>query len=211
MKSILYITANPKKEEESNSLSVGRRLVEAYRSLHAEATITEIDVFRQPIPLIDEFFVSARHKVSSGMETEQLLPEEREILDRIHRFTSQFIAADIYIFAYPLWNFGVPPLLKAYVDTIKIARRTFRYTPEGPEGLLKNKTAVLIQSSGDVYTSGPLRDFEHGSRYLASVLTFIGVERIETVYMEGMDKHRHEAEAIKQRAIAEVQEIALTI
>ncbi|GGD50599.1 FMN-dependent NADH-azoreductase [Paenibacillus nasutitermitis] len=213
MKSILYITANPKNEENSNSLTVGRCLVNAYLSLHPGAPVTEIDVFRLHIPLVDEHFLSARQKVSSGAEPEELLPAEKNITEQIHRLTAQFIDADVYIFAFPLWNLGVPPLLKAYVDTIKVARKTFRYTPDGPEGLLKNKVAVLIQSSGDVYSSGPLKEFEHGSRYLYSVLSFIGVERIETIYMEGMDRdtNKDAARGKKDRALNKAIEIARTL
>jgi FMN-dependent NADH-azoreductase len=211
MKSLLYITANPKPEELSNSLTVGRSLVNAYRSLNPGVAITEIDVYRQPIPLVNEHFLSARSKIAAGASPEQLPLEEREITEGVHAYTRQFMDADVYIFAFPLWNFGVPPLLKAYVDTIKVARKTFRYTHSGPEGLLKNKTAVLIQSSGDVYTTGPLRDYEHGSRYVKSVLSFIGVGRIETILMEGMDKSGEDAAAKRNRAIERAVELASTL
>jgi len=197
----LYIKANPKREEDSNSLRVGRHLVDAIRSRSDEVVLEEIDVYSHPIPLIDGHFLSAREKMAGGAALEQLDPEERAIVERVHRFTDTFIAADFYIFAYPLWNFGVPPLLKAYIDTIKVARKTFRYTPEGPVGLLKDKTAILIQSSGDVYSRGPLAPFEHGSRYLQSVLSFIGVERITTILMEGMDTALEEREAKRRRAM----------
>ena len=65
------------------------------------------------------------------------------------------------------------------------------------------KQAVLIQSSGDIYSDGSLRDFEHGSRYLKSVLSFIGVERIETIYMESMDQGAAQAEARRLEALKE--------
>ncbi|WP_251564283.1 FMN-dependent NADH-azoreductase [Paenibacillus pasadenensis] len=208
MKSLLYITANPKSEANSTSLTVGRSLINEYVAIHSNAPVTEIDVYRQHIPLVDEHFLSARQKISSGVEPVVLLPKEKDITDQIHQLTSQFIEADVYVFAFPLWNFGVPPLLKAYVDTIKVARKTFRYTPDGPEGLLENKTAVLIQSSGDVYSYGPLKEFEHGSRYLTSVLSFIGVDRIETIYMEGMDKNKDEAQEKKHQAVTRAVELA---
>lgn len=207
----LYIKANPKREEDSNSLRVGRHLADAIRRRPERVVLEEIDVYRQPIPLIDGAFLSAREKVAGGAAPEQLEPEERASVERIHRFTDAFIAADFYIFAYPLWNFGVPPLLKAYIDTIKVARRTFRYTPEGPVGLLKDKTAILIQSSGDVYSRGPLEPFEHGSRYLRSVLSFIGVERITTILMEGMDTAREDRESKRRRAMEQAELAAASL
>lgn len=210
MVQLLYVKANPKAEQHSNSLSVGRRLVDAYRSSHADARIDEIDVYEQDIPLIGRDFLTARMKTAAGAEPADLLPAEQRSVGRIHRFTDQFIAADIYVFAYPLWNLGIPPLLKAYVDMIKMARKTFRYTPEGPVGLLRNKAAVLIQSSGDVYSYGPLKEFEHGSRYLKSVLSFIGVERIESILMEGMDKGET-ATAAKEAAFRRADQLALAL
>lgn len=146
--------------------------------------------------------------MAGGAAIHQLAPAERESMEHILRFTDAFIAADFCIFAYPLWNFSVPPMLKAYIDTIKMARRTFRYTPHGPVGLLTGKTAVLIQSSGDVYSRGPLQRFEHGNRYLRDVLTFIGVERIETIVLEGMDTAREEREAKRRRAMEEAERLA---
>lgn len=208
MMTVLYITANPKREEESNSLRVGRALVESIRRLDKQADIVEIDVYRQSIPLIDRHFLQARSRIAAGCATADLPPEEQTVVGNVHRLTDQFIAADAYVFAYPLWNFGIPPLLKAYVDTIKIARKTFRYTPEGPVGLLSGKKAVLIQSSGDIYSEGPLKDFEHGSRYLQSVLSFIGVTCIETILMEGMDKDASLAETNLRKALTEADRIA---
>jgi FMN-dependent NADH-azoreductase len=208
MRTYLYITANPKKEEESNSLRVGRALIEAVRKRDPGAEIAEIDVCKDPLPLIDSLFLQARSRLAAGADVSELPEEEREAARKVFRFTDQFIAADTYIFAYPLWNFGIPPLLKAYVDTIKIARKTFRYTPEGPIGLLTGKRAVLVQSSGDVYSEGPLREFEHGSRYLSSVLTFIGVDSIRLILMEGMDQNKARAEERRNQALTEAERIS---
>lgn len=102
----------------------------------------------------------------------------------------------------------MPPMLKAYIDTIKVARKTFRYTDKGPIGLVRNKTAVIIQSSGDIYSQGPLANYEHGSRYLTSVLSFIGVDRIETILMEGMDLSPERAANERERAMQEAAELA---
>lgn len=208
MRSYLYISANPKKEEASNSLRVGRALTEAVRRLDPQAHIAEIDVYRQPIPLIDDRFLQARARLAAGADVSELPAEEQAVVRDVFRYTDQFVAADAYIFAYPLWNFGIPPMLKAYVDTIKVARKTFRYTPEGPIPLLTGKKAVLIQSSGDVYSEGPLKEFEHGSRYLTAVLSFIGVDWIRTIRMEGMDQDKARAETRRSEALAEAERMA---
>ena len=208
MRSYLYIAANPKPEEASNSLRVGRALTEAVLRLDPQARVAEINVCREPIPLIDGLFLQARTRLAAGADVSELPAEEQAVVRKVFRLTDQFIAADAYVFAYPLWNFGIPPMLKAYVDTIKVARKTFRYTPEGPVPLLSGKQAVLIQSSGDVYSEGPLKEFEHGSRYLSAVLSFIGVDWIRSIRMEGMDQDKARAEARLSEARAEAERLA---
>lgn len=203
----LFIKANPKPESASNSLQIGRYLCKILRERFKHVQLEEIDVYTHPIPLIDRSFLSAREKLANGTDISDLQPDEKRIVRNVHRYTDQFIDADFFIFAYPLWNFGVPPMLKAYIDTIKVARKTFRYTSEGPVGLLSGKTAVLIQSSGDIYSSGPLQPYEHGSRYLQSVLGFIGVERIETILMEGMDTEIEQREYKRNIAMKKVERL----
>lgn len=204
----IFVKANPKRESDSNSLRIGRHLVDAIRRRSEQVVIEELDVYGQALPYIDAPYLSAREKLAGGASFDHLAAEERESVRNVHRLTDAFIAADFYIFAYPLWNFGVPPLLKAYIDTIKVPRKTFRYTPQGPVGLLSGKTAILIQSSGDIYSHGPRRSFEHGSRYLRSVLSFIGVERIETILMEGMDIAPDERTAKLERAMEQAERLA---
>jgi len=75
MTTILYITANPKKEEDSNSLRVGRALVESIRQLDSQADIVEIDVYKQPIPLIDSHFLNARSRLAAGEKGAEMQPE----------------------------------------------------------------------------------------------------------------------------------------
>jgi len=204
----LFVKSSPKPVHQSNSLSVGHYLAERLVSLVPNMKLEEVDVYRADIPMIDIHFLEARSKLSQGMEWRDLLAEEQEAVRAIHRYTNQFIAADLSIFAFPLWNFSVPPLLKAYIDTIKVARKTFAYTSEGPVGLLQNKTAVLIQSSGDIYSEGPLRHAEHGSRYLKSVLSFIGITKIHTIYMEGMDKDRDRSVRMREQALRQAEDLA---
>lgn len=205
---LLYVQGSPKSEQDSNSLSVGRYLVNAVLRSNPNATVDEINVYESGVPLIDRHFLSARGKLAAGATVDDLPDEEQAIARKLFRFTDQFIAAEVYVFAYPLWNFSLPPMLKAYIDTVKVARRTFRYTPRGPEGLLRGKRAVVIQSSGDVYSHGPLKDLEHGSRYLSSVLGFLGVEPIERILMEGMDMTATDKAAVRKRAMAQASVIA---
>ncbi|MNI89554.1 FMN-dependent NADH-azoreductase [compost metagenome] len=102
-------------------------------------------------------------------------------------------------------------MVKAYIDAICIAGKTFQYTANGPEGLLKGKKAVHIQARGGIYSEGPAKELEFGDRYLRSVLNFIGIADFESVIAEGMAQNPKEADHIKEKAVANAKEIARTM
>lgn len=206
---VLYITANPKPEDQSFSLSVGRSFLNAYREENPRDEITEIDLYKIDIPYIDTDVFSGWGKLQQGTAFENLTADEKAKVGRINQLCDQFIAADKYIFATPLWNFSVPPKMKAYIDTICIAGKTFNYTENGPVGLLTGKKAVHIQARGGVYSQGPASDFEFGDRYIRALLTFLGFESIESVIVEGVAQMPDQAESIKAKAIERARELAV--
>lgn len=182
MAKMLYIKANPKPEDQSFSLSVAREFLNTYRQqVSPDDEITEIDLYQVDIPYLDTDVFNGWGKLQQGMAFEQLTATEKTKVNAINQFTDQFVAADKYVFVTPMWNFSVPPKMKAYIDTICVAGKTFKYTEEGPVGLLSNKKAVHIQARGGIYSEGPAKDFEFGDRYLRTVLTFLGVQSIESV------------------------------
>jgi FMN-dependent NADH-azoreductase len=208
MAKLLYITANPKAEEQSFSLSVGRAFLNAYKQQNPQDEIVELDLYQIDIPYIDTDVFSGWGKLQQGHAFDQLSAEEKAKVSRINQLTDQFIEADKYVFVTPLWNFSFPPKMKAYIDTICIAGKTFKYTENGPVGLLKNKKAVHIQARGGVYSEGPAKEMEFGDRYLKAVLGFIGITDVQSVIAEGMAAFPNEAEGIKEKAIKQAEEVA---
>jgi FMN-dependent NADH-azoreductase len=99
-----------------------------------------------------------------------------------------------------MWNLGMPPLLKAYIDTVIIAGKTFKYTAEGPVGLLEGRKGIHIQARGGAY-SGELAALEFGDSHLITIMTFIGVQMLDSVIAEGMAYAPDKAEDIKNAAI----------
>jgi len=83
-------------------------------------------------------------------------------------------------------NFGVSSTLKTYIDYILRAGATFRYTANGPEGLVKGKKAYIVRASGGVYSEGAHKPFNFQEPYLKHVLAFIGVTDVETIHIEGI-------------------------
>ncbi|GAX90974.1 FMN-dependent NADH-azoreductase [Effusibacillus lacus] len=208
MAKVLYITANPKTADQSFSLSVANEFLSTYRQQNPNDEIIELDLYKIDIPYIDTDVFSGWGKLQQGTAFDQLTADEKAKVGRINELTDQFVAADKYIFVTPMWNFSFPPKMKAYIDTICIAGKTFKYTEQGSVGLLTDKAAVHIQARGGVYSEGPAKDFEFGDRYLRAVLTFLGVPSIDSVIVEGMAQMPNEAENIKAKAIERARETA---
>ncbi|UXI68956.1 FMN-dependent NADH-azoreductase [Tahibacter amnicola] len=106
--------------------------------------------------------------------------------DRNEAVLQEFLAADVIVIGAPMYNFGVPSQLKAWIDRIAVAGRTFRYTAEGPLGLVNGKRVIVVSSRGGYYagTANSSADFQES--YLRQVLGFIGITHVEFVRAEGV-------------------------
>jgi FMN-dependent NADH-azoreductase len=108
----------------------------------------------------------------------------------------EFLAAGAVVIGAPMYNFTLPTQLKAWIDRIVIAGRTFRYTQDGPEGLAKGKRVIIALARGGIYSEGsPAAALEHLQTYLRGVFNFIGIEP-EFVVAEGLNlgpDHRQQA------------------
>ena len=120
----------------------------------------------------------------------------------------EFLAADTVVIGAPMYNFTLPTQLKAWIDRIAIAGKTFRYTEKGPEGLAGGKRVIIGLSRGGVYTEGsPSAAFEHLETYLRGVFNFIGIEP-EFVIAEGLNlSPDHRTNSIEQ-ALGEALRLA---
>jgi len=208
MANVLYITANPKPVGEAYSLTVGQAFLESYRKVKPDDNITEIDLYRADIPYIDTDVFSGWGKLQQGKAYTELTAGEKDKISRINRLVEGFIAADKYIFVTPMWNLSIPPKMKAYIDTIVIVDKTFKYTENGPVGLLQGKHAIHIQSRGGVYKEGPAREFEFGDRYIRALLAFLGVKTADSVIVEGIAQMPDQAEKIKAAAMEQARQAA---
>jgi len=101
---------------------------------------------------------------------------------------SQFLAADVVVVGAPLYNFSIPSQLKAWIDRLAQAGRTFRYTAEGPEGLATGKTVIAVLSRGGIYSNSEIgQAMEHQETYLKTVFGFFGITDVRIVRAEGTD------------------------
>ncbi|APC39362.1 FMN-dependent NADH-azoreductase [Clostridium estertheticum] len=208
MSKILYITANPKTKENSFSLAVGYEFLETYKKSNPSDEIITLDLYKTEVPFIDEVVFSAWGKLGAGVTFEKLDKGEQNKVVAMNNLLDQFIAADKYVFVTPLWNFTIPPMMKAYLDNICIVNKTFKYTQNGPVGLLTDKKAVHIQARGGVYSVGLAADLELGDRYINTILNFIGITDKQSIIVEGMNSAPDKADEIKKNAINEARKVA---
>ncbi|MCS7459094.1 FMN-dependent NADH-azoreductase [Paenibacillus doosanensis] len=210
MATLLHIIAHPNNETQSFSMAVGKAFVEAYREAHPGDEVVRLDLYKAHIPHIDADVFSGWGKLRSGSAMDQLSAEEKSKVTRLNELTDQFVAADKYVFVTPMWNFSYPPIMKAYIDSICTAGKTFKYTPEGPVGLLPNKKALHIQARGGLYSEGPMAELEAGHRHLTAIMKFFGLPGLEGLFIEGHNQFPDRAESIKQEAIQKAVALAKT-
>ncbi|MEK4176201.1 MULTISPECIES: FMN-dependent NADH-azoreductase [Aeribacillus] len=210
MTKVLYITAHPLDDTQSYSLAAGKAFIETYKEANPDHEVIHLDLYKEHIPQIDADVLNGWGKLRSGKSLDELTSEEKAKVGRLSELCEQFIEADKYVFVTPLWNFSFPPVLKAYIDAVAVAGKTFKYTEQGSVGLLTDKKALHIQARGGIYSEGPAAQMEMGHRYLAVVMQFFGVPSFEGLFVEGHAAQPEKAEEIKQNAIARAKDLAHT-
>ena len=125
-------------------------------------------------------------------------------------YLEELLAADIIVIGAPMYNFSIPSQLKAWIDRVVVAGKTFRYGASGAEGLLSKTKKVFIASSrGNVYTAGsPAAALEHHESYLTGVLSFIGLTDVTVVRAEGLAFGAEAKEAAMLKARANIAAMA---
>ncbi|OAS23638.1 FMN-dependent NADH-azoreductase [Paenibacillus oryzisoli] len=208
MATVLHITAHPHDHQTSYSMAVGKAFIDAYREANPNDEVIPIDLYNIQVPHIDADVFSGWGKLRSGQEFSSLTSEESAKVGRISELTEQFIAADKYVFVTPMWNFSFPPVMKAYLDALCVAGKTFKYTAEGPVGLLPGKKALHIQARGGVYSEGPAANMESGHRYISIIMGFFGITDMQGLFVEGHNQFPDKAQQIKEDAIARAKDLA---
>ena len=123
-------------------------------------------------------------RLPAGTDLSDVQKRENAVSEAL---VSQFLAADVIVVGAPLYNFSIPSQLKAWIDRVAQAGRTFKYTEKGPQGLAGGKTVIVASSRGGVYsTSEGGRAMEHQESYLQTVFGFFGITDVRFVRAEGV-------------------------
>ncbi|WP_078411572.1 FMN-dependent NADH-azoreductase [Priestia abyssalis] len=193
MANVLFIKANSRPIEQAVSVKLYQAFLDSYKESHPEDHIIELDLFKENLPYYDTDKINGMFKLSRGME---LTSNEKGATDLVNQYLDQFLSADKVVFAFPLWNFTVPAVLHTYLDYLGQAGKTFRYTAEGPVGLLPEKKVALLNARGGVYSEGPAQSAEMAVNYVQTILNFWGVKDVTTVIVEGHNQFPDKAEEI---------------
>ncbi|MGV7183356.1 FMN-dependent NADH-azoreductase [Xanthomonas axonopodis] len=170
-------------------------VVEQQRRRHPEVDVSYRDLDRDPIPHL------------TAQTLAQADPAEAAAAEAVMQ---QFLQADVIVIGAPMYNFAIPSTLKAWIDRIAVAGRTFQYTANGPEGLAGGKRVIIASARGGLYAD-PTNDFQEP--YLRQVLGFLGIDDISFVRAEGVaysPQHRADALASALAGLGEEEEAAVS-
>ncbi len=179
MKKILHIISSPRGTA-SNSIKLGKAIVERIQLVFPGSSITEVDLVSQQFPHLEE-----SHLISFFTPAEKRTPENIAAIHHSDEAINQLKEADIIVIGAPLYNFTIHSTLKAWIDHIVRRNITFRADENESEGLLKGKKVYIAVSSGWIYTEGPLQQFDFVVPYLKHILGFIGLTDITIFRVEG--------------------------
>lgn len=204
MAKVLLVRAHPLTSEASRSMRLADEFVRVYTETHPDDDIIDQNLYNIAMPEIDLDVFSAWQKLGSGTPFVRLDEAEQNKITLFEGYTTQFMAMDKVVIANPLWNLQVPTRLKAWIDCICVAGKTFTYNTDGEAvGLVTGKKVAHIQAAGGVFGSQ-----DPASIYVRTMFGFLGVEDIVQIAAEGMDHDPARADDIMAAALREVQEAA---
>jgi len=202
MSSILLLTSSPRAESLSTPIAVD--LAEKLKSQNPGSLVVRRDLATNPLPHIDDLFTGAIRKPAEARTAEEIAA-----IKTSDELVNELFAADTIVISTGLINFNIYSSLKTWIDNVARAGVTFKYTESGPVGLLTGKKVYVVLASGGVYSQGPAAPLNHAVPYLKSVLGFLGITDVETIYVEGLAFGPEAAEKAIDAAKSRVQEIAL--
>lgn len=205
MSQVLFVKANNRPAEQSATVKLYESFLQAYKETHPNDEIIELNLFELNLPYYDLDMLNGLFKVSNGIPT---TPEEQKAADLANGYLEQFLNADKVVFAFPLWNFTIPAQLLTYLFYLNQAGKTFKYTEQGPVGLIGGKKVALLHARGGVYSEGPMSGLEMSLNYVKNTLAFWGINDPEAVVVEGHNQFQDRAAEIIQDGVKRAAELA---
>lgn len=181
MMKILHIESSANIGGSSFTRRVSADVVDRLLALAGGGEVVSRDVAQTSLPHVGDAFVEAMFVAAENRTAEQSLA-----LALSETLVQELEAVDVVVIGCPMYNYSIPSAMKAWLDHIVRARRTFIHTPDGPRGLLRDRPTYIVTSSGGVYTEGPGVKVDFLAPYLAAVLGKIGLHDLRFVQVEGV-------------------------
>ena len=182
MAKLLYIEASPRKSR-SKSIEVAHTFLSTLQSTHSSVELDKLDLWSTELPRFDGDTLEAKYAIIHGQSHS---PEQAKAWKRVEEVIERFKSADWYLFSLPMWNFGVPYVLKHFIDVIIQPGLTFSFSPsEGYKGLVTGKKAIAVYARGGAYGPGTgAEGYDLQSKTLGGILGFIGVTDVTSIFVE---------------------------
>jgi FMN-dependent NADH-azoreductase len=198
MSKLLYIEASPRKSR-SKSIEVANVFLSTLQTTQSSVDVDKLDLWSTELPRFDGDTVDAKYAIYHGQpHTPGQAKAWKQVADVIERFKS----ADSYLFSLPMWNFGVPYVLKHLIDVIIQPGLTFSFSPsEGYKGLVTGKKAVVVYARGGDYSPGTgAEGYDLQSKTLGGALGFIGITDVTSIFVEPTLAAPADTEAVVKKA-----------
>ena len=182
MSKLLYIEASPRKTR-SRCIEVSQVFLSEMQRNHPSVEVDKLDLWATELPSFDGDTIDAKYAILHGQPH---TPDQAKAWKRVETVIERFKSADGYLISLPMWNFGVPYVLKHYIDVIVQPGLTFSYSPtEGYKGLVTNKKAVIVYARGGAYGPGTgAEGYDLQSKTLGGILGFVGITDVTSIFVE---------------------------
>jgi FMN-dependent NADH-azoreductase len=202
---LLHVISTPRGLA-SNTARVSSCLLEALLEEDESLRVTTLDLFRADLPSVAGRNIESKYRLMTGQAIDE---SAMDSWSQIERTIEQFLDADVYMLTVPMWNLGIPYVLKYYIDAIVQPGYLFRYLSDGSvEGLVKGRPMLIVTSSGGDYSSEMMAGLDFVERYLRAIFGFVGVTDIRFFRAQGMDLGPDLRRSGQRNAIAEVRAFA---
>jgi len=177
---LLHIKVSPDLAGSASRIA-SAHLVEKLRAQHTDLDETVLDLAQHPLPHLDAFTIGAFFT-----QPDQRDAAQRAAIHTSERLVDQLFACDTLVISSPMWNLGLPSVLKAWFDHITRAGRTFAFTPDGSKvGLVNGKKVYSVVASGSMFAHGPFAQDDQFTPYIRVALEYIGISDVEFIRVDG--------------------------
>lgn len=193
MKTLLHVKSSLFADH-GQSTQLADQFINQWLAANPGGQVVTRDLVKEPLPHLDAELIGALMS-----EPAQRTEQQQAVVALSDRLIQELTQADLVLIGVPMYNFGVPSQMKSWIDLLARGGVTFRYTENGPEGLLADKPVVLLATRGGLYREAGM---DHQVPFLKQVLGFVGLKSVEVIYAEGLNM----GDGVKEQALTAARE-----